>query len=519
LATLTRLLNAGMSSPIVWLLPAIALCMQVQAQEPFGIQFIDEQTKRPIPLVEIQTVHHLKLVSDNLGWIAIDEPELLNSRVFFDIRAHGYEFPKDGFGYAGKTILCAAGDRYQIELKRVQPAERLYRTTGLGRYVHSKKLGIDMTCTVDHSHNAIDFEYPVGCDSVLTAVLDQKRYWFWGDTQAIHYPLGGSFHMTGATTDVAYPSIDTQPPVYDYFRDNQHRIRPMAQMPGEGPTWISGLVVVKDSNGKNTMLANYVKIRKELKAYRWGFVRWNQLANRFDQAAEFDQPPKLFPASQVHTLEWTEPTEQITHVYLCGPFPNIRVLATEQSYLDPTQYQGFTCLEDGTTFEQRKLDRQPDGTLIYRWRRDTPPLTQSQEATLVREKLLKDSERRYRLLDAESMREVQIHNGSVLWNPYRNAWSMIFTEKGGKKSLLGEIWYSESSNLEGPWTKAVKVASHDQYSFYNPMIHPVFGTDPGRTLYFEGTYTTTFSGNQNPTPRYDYNQILYRLNLDSLGLP
>jgi hypothetical protein len=105
-----------------------------------------------------------------------------------------------------------------MSLKRVQPAERLYRTTGLGRYVHSKKLGIDMTCTVDHSHNAIDFEYPVGCDSVLTAVLDQKRYWFWGDTQAIHYPLGGSFHMTGATTDVAYPNVDTQPPVYDFFR-------------------------------------------------------------------------------------------------------------------------------------------------------------------------------------------------------------------------------------------------------------------------------------------------------------
>jgi hypothetical protein len=83
---------------------------------------------------------------------------------------------------------------------------------------------------------------------------------------------------------------------------------------------------------------------------------------------------------------------------------------------------------------------------------------------------------------------------------------------------LGWIAIDETS-LEGPWTKAVKVASHDQYSFYNPMIHPVFGTDPGRTLYFEGTYTTTFSGNQNPTPRYDYNQILYRFDLDSLGLP
>ena len=33
-------------------------------------------------------------------------------------------------------------------------------------------------------------------------------------------------------------------------------------------------------------------------------------------------------------------------------------------------------------------------------------------------------------------------------------------------------------------------------------------------LYFEGTYTHTFSGNEHRTPRYDYNQIMYRLDLD-----
>ena len=33
-------------------------------------------------------------------------------------------------------------------------------------------------------------------------------------------------------------------------------------------------------------------------------------------------------------------------------------------------------------------------------------------------------------------------------------------------------------------------------------------------IFFEGTYTTSFSGNPTPTPRYDYNQIMYRLELD-----
>jgi len=34
-------------------------------------------------------------------------------------------------------------------------------------------------------------------------------------------------------------------------------------------------------------------------------------------------------------------------------------------------------------------------------------------------------------------------------------------------------------------------------------------------IYFEGTYASTFSGNEFPTPRYDYNQIMYRLDLSS----
>ena len=49
----------------------------------------------------------------------------------------------------------------------------------------------------------------------------------------------------------------------------------------------------------------------------------------------------------------------------------------------------------------------------------------------------------------------------------------------------------------------------------------MFDKDGGRVIYFEGTYTHTFSGNPEPTPRYDYNQIMYRLDLADprLALP
>ena len=40
----------------------------------------------------------------------------------------------------------------------------------------------------------------------------------------------------------------------------------------------------------------------------------------------------------------------------------------------------------------------------------------------------------------------------------------------------------------------------------------------GRIVYFEGTYTAEFSGNPVKTPRYDYNQLLYRLDLSHPAL-
>ena len=64
-----------------------------------------------------------------------------------------------------------------------------------------------------------------------------------------------------------------------------------------------------------------------------------------------------------------------------------------------------------------------------------------------------------------------------------------------------------------PWVDAVKIVTHHDYSFYNPKHHIEFDAQGGRQIYFEGTYTRTFSSNPLPTPRYDYNQIMYRLDL------
>ena len=88
----------------------------------------------------------------------------------------------------------------------------------------------------------------------------------------------------------------------------------------------------------------------------------------------------------------------------------------------------------------------------------------------------------------------------------------------GKPSAFGEVWYAESESPLGPWGKAVKILSHDNYTFYNPRLHGEFSLVNSSTILFEGTYTHTFANKPEPTPRYDYNQILYRLDLDDMRL-
>jgi len=48
--------------------------------------------------------------------------------------------------------------------------------------------------------------------------------------------------------------------------------------------------------------------------------------------------------------------------------------------------------------------------------------------------------------------------------------------------------------------------------------HAFLDRDGGRAIHFEGTYTNDFSGNAEKTPRYNYNQILYRLDLGAEAL-
>lgn len=464
----------------------------------FGIEVVDEATGRGVPLVELKTVNDVRYVTDSSGLVALQEPGLEGRKVHFEVRSPGYELRKDGFGIRGVALTVAPGKVERVPVRRVGVAERLYRLTGEGIYRDTVLLGRKPPLREPLLNGGV-----MGCDSAQTALYQGRLFWIWGDTQRPDYPLG-NFHSTGATS--LLPGRDGLDPArgvdYTYFMGEKGFVRGMAPVPGEGPTWLTGLVAVPEE-GKERLFAGYAKIRNQLEVYERGLVRFEDEKGVFTPVAKFPLESPLHPDGHAEVRGG--------FVYFGNPFPWVRVPADGAALRDPGRYEAFTCLQEGSSLKDPRPDRGPDGKLRYAWRRSAPVLTPEEQEKLIRKGLLQRSEARVRFMDGE--KPVIIHAGTVHWSPYRKRWIMVATRILGASSLLGEVWYAEADAPEGPWLRAVQVAAHENYSFYNPLHHPELDQDGGRLIYFEGTYTRSFSGNPQSTPRYEYNQLMYRLDL------
>ncbi len=437
-------------------------CASSWAVEPCRILVVDQANGWPVPLVELTTTHNVSRVSDNAGVIAMDLPELMGVESWFHVKGHGYEVPADGFGYRGVQLTPTPGETLTVSVKRTLPAKRLGRITGAGLFAESQKLGDDLDWSEQHI---------MGCDSVQNAVHGGKMHWAWGDTNLANYPLG-RFQSIGAVTPVQ-PLDSFEPPIrlrYDYHVDENSIPRNTAEMPGPGPTWLSGLASVVDQKGAERLVATYAKIRPPLETYETGFCILNDEEDRFDrhrvlwtQTEDSKLPP---PMPNGHCVRWQDGDGQ-EWLLFGDPFPTIKCRPTLQDLSNPDSWEHLA----------------------------------SQTRVPVKGSTI----------------EIEPHRGSIAWNAYREKWVTVFTQRGGKSSFLGEIWYAESDSPTGPWGDAVHVVTHDKYTFYNPKLHPEFTPAGSSILLFEGTYTHTFSGNPTPTARHDYNQVLYRLDLDAFG--
>jgi hypothetical protein len=426
---------------------------------PCEIEVVDAENGWPVPLVELRTTHEVSFVTDNAGIVAFDLPECMGKETWFDVRGQGYEVKKDGYGSTGVRLKTEPGGHQRIEVTRTIIAKRLGRLTGAGLFGESQKLGRENTW----QESGI-----VGCDSVQNTIYCGRLFWLWGDTVVPNYRLG-IFDGTSATTSTK-PISRFEPPLrlnLEYFKNAEGVPRGIAKMPGAGPTWVSGYVSLPDASGQEHLVSTYAKVRNWLDIYQWGMATWNDKSESFEQqrllweqSSKNPHPPLILDG---HAVKWMDAAGR-KWVLFCDPFPTSRCPAT------------FEAWQNTNTWESLKAQKT--------------------------------------LRAAGTKEVVKVHSGGIAWNPWRKRWVTVFVQGEGKSSVLGEIWYAEADAPTGPWGAAVKILSHDNYTFYNPSLHPEFVSDDSPVLIFEGTYTAEFAKHPQVTPRYNYNQMLYRLDLD-----
>ncbi|HKQ40418.1 MAG TPA: hypothetical protein VJ063_20270 [Verrucomicrobiae bacterium] len=443
-----------------WL--ALLCCPRLFAStEYFKIQIVDDQTGRGVPLIELRTVNSISHWTDSAGVIAFHEPGLMNREVYFHVQGHGYTYPKDFFDNRGVRLTPTAGGSATVKVKRVNIAERLYRMTGQGIYRDTLLLGEKPPI-----HEAALNGEVMGQDTVIAALYRGQLYWFWGDTERASYPLG-NFGSSGATSE---PSDDPAVGInLRYFTNEVGFSKPMCPYPKEGLRWIEGLMTLPDSNGVERLIARVARHKNLSEIYDWRLMIFNDDKQEFESVKRWDIQD---PHESAHPFR--AKVDGVEYLFI---YPDYRVKAELNALYDLENYEAF----DGTSWKRGA-------------KRNRGPISSK---------------------DVETHKEVQLRRGSVSWNAFRKRWIMIASAKAG------EIWYSEAFSPLGPWNYARKIVSHENYNFYNPTHHPFFDQEAGRVIYFEGTYTASFSSAKSKTPRYDYNQIMYRLALDDprLKLP
>lgn len=476
------------------LIHGVVLCEE-RVSPYFGIRVVEETTGAAVPLVELRMIHGASWVSDNAGWIAFHEPGLMDRELAWLVSGPGISFPKDGFGYACFRARSTPGTVATVRVRQTTIATRISRLTGQGLYRDSELLGREVPVP---NGNAIGL---LGQDSVQAVEYQGKLFWLWGDTAIARYPLG-NFQTTSAWT--ARDADAEKGLHYEYCTapGSPEILRRMLPLPEPGAVWMFGLLSQRDAQGRERLFAGYSRQQGLVPADEKGIAEFSPQKGTFEVVATRakDEAWRM-PAGHAVRVQ----TAEGDHWYFSTPFAHVRVRADVAELCKSEAY------------EMLRFD---PAAARWRWQRDLPPTTAAEEKILLEKKLMPAAQARYQLKEPATGRIIRMHGASIQWNEWRKRFVMIGVQAGDRAdpSPLGEVWYAESDAIDGPWTTAVKVATHPHYSFYNPIHHRFFDREGGRIIYFEGTYTKEFSGQSQATPRYDYNQVLYRLDLSDARL-
>ncbi len=462
-----------------------------------GVRVLDAETGRGVPLVELRGDGRT-WVTDSAGWAALFEPGWLGTSATFDVVSHGYT------SLPAVPLDLTPDARSELRIERRNAAERLYRTTGAGIYRDSVLLGEPVPIAQPLLNAQV-----AGLDSTHTAVHDGEVVHVWGDTLRPSYPLG-HFKTAGATSQLpASGGLDPAVGIdLSYFVDDEGFSRGVADVSDEGLVWTSGLVSIPGDGGPDELIAAYVNVASLDTTLGAGMLRWDPTSESFQTLVSWTASPPAEPSGTAFLERGSVYfTDIVSAEGLESPYRVVRAEGSLQALSDPTAWANWTA-RDGDGALVRSA-----GRALYSWRPGAA-VTTSQTPGVRDDELLYGHMR-----DPFGPAAVGDHIGSVFWNPHLGRYLRIFARPFGDDAFLGETWLSVADTPMGPWAWARRIVTHDQYSFYNPRHHPEFDADGGRTVYLQGTYSATFSGVDRPTPRYDYNQVMYRLDLDRVPVP
>jgi hypothetical protein len=444
----------------------------------------------------------------------------MNQDVFFQVLSFGYRFEPELFGWRGTTLRVAPGRSAVLEMRRENVAERLYRVTGPGIYRDSALAGAPLPFRPRAAG-----PLPAGADSALTALYRGALFWVWGDTTLLSSPLG-IFRATAATSlPPGRGGLDPEIGVdLCYFRDDG-ALRAMVDDP-HPVVWLSALRATRDAAGAERLFATYHKIEGPLESVEDGLVEFDDARGVFRVAAVRTADAPQVPSG--HALRYREDGAAYVQI------EDVRHRDEAEAARELSGYEAWTPVRPGARPEDgaRALERDARGRLVWGWKRSAPTLSYERWDELERSGAVAGRERPYRLIDVETGETVVPHHGSIQWNAYRRRWVMIRTQDGGPASKVGEVYYFEGDTPLGPWAFGRRIITHarevpgplgrrlrETYSFYNPMQHPEFDRDGGRTIFLEGTLSRLFADPPAPLmPGYDYNQMMYELSLDDARL-
>ena len=475
----------------------------VTAATPYWVRIIDADTNRGVPLVQLSTSDSKYYWTDSNGVAVIEDSALQGREVAFNIHSDGYMFEQKVNGEPGATLHVQAGTHDELKIKNLNIAERLYRVTGANIYRDTVLAGLKPPIT----HPLVDAGV-TGQDTNIATVYNGKIFWCWGDTDGEPLP-DGKKQFNGKTTCATSelpgkggldPSVGVN---LNYFTNSNGFVRGMVPIEARGLVWIEGLFTAKDKQGHARLLATYTRQEpgNAHQVAECGIVEFDDATGEFRVIAHLPVPLHHTSSHPFHVN-----VNGKDYLYL---YPVQRVLNDWKSILDAGSYESYTCMRPGAKLDMSspQLERDASDQLVCGWEHNTEWIDSDRERELVNRGLIDKAHANFPLVDVDTGKPTDARPDCVFWSSYRKKW-VLLSKTGGM------VYYSEADQPTGPWLKAKAVLTQGPYRLYNVVEHPFFASDGGRVIYFEGTFTAKLSAAKVEVPDYNYNNLMYKLNVD-----